>query len=232
MQKFSITEVQKHNLSTDCWIVIDNNVYDISKYVPLHPGGVLILSCAGADATVMFHQYHAQSLINSKLMQQLKKYHIGRVTNHTSPVLGDAFKVLYSRVEDELKSSPRHPFFGVVMFFSDILFYLVMSYLVFYIWWAGVTNVVAIAVTLYFVDVASSRVAGQGHALGHMQIFGRSYVEKADKLMIILSKSYLVYALPSMDLPFRHKLSQRRVISQKEYPIGRGRGISMLASIQ
>jgi cytochrome b involved in lipid metabolism len=223
--EFSIAEVQKHNLPTDCWIVVHNNIYDISNFVPFHPGGLLILSCAGADATVMFHQYHTPSVINSRLMQQLKKFHIGRVTNHSSPLLGDVFEVLSCRVEEELRGSPRHPFLGLMMFFFDVLFYLGICFVVFYLWWADVTDTLAVVSTLFLVDLFATRVAGQGHAVGHMQVFGKSHVEKADKLMLILSRSYLLYSLPSMAGPHRHKLSQKRVVSQDEFSVGRGKYI-------
>jgi cytochrome b involved in lipid metabolism len=29
MQKFSIEQVTAHNSATDCWIIIDNKVYDV-----------------------------------------------------------------------------------------------------------------------------------------------------------------------------------------------------------
>ena len=30
-------EVLEHNTSEDCWIVIDNNVYDVTKFLVQHP---------------------------------------------------------------------------------------------------------------------------------------------------------------------------------------------------
>lgn len=36
-------EVAKHNQPGDAWIIIDNFVYDISKFAKLHPGGNQIL---------------------------------------------------------------------------------------------------------------------------------------------------------------------------------------------
>jgi hypothetical protein len=203
--------------------VVHNEVYDISNFVPLHPGGVFILSSAGGDATVMFHQYHTPSIINSKLLKLLHKFHIGRVTNHSSPQLGKAFETLASRVEDELKGCPRQPLLGVLVFFFDVLFYIAISCVALYLWWSGVSDTLALVATLFFVDLFATRVAGQGHAVGHMQVFTKTHVELADKLMLILSRSYLLYALPSMGRPHRHKLSQKRVVSQQEYGVGRGK---------
>ena len=52
------SEVKKHNTKTDCWIVIDGLVYDITKYWQKHPGGKIILEAAGRDGTSLFDNYH------------------------------------------------------------------------------------------------------------------------------------------------------------------------------
>lgn len=48
-------EVAKHNSSTDCWLIIDNNVYNVTSYINKHPGGAqaLIFFC-GKEATQAF----------------------------------------------------------------------------------------------------------------------------------------------------------------------------------
>ena len=35
----SAAEVAKHNSSSDCWLIIENKVYDVSDYVNSHPAG-------------------------------------------------------------------------------------------------------------------------------------------------------------------------------------------------
>ena len=46
-------EVNKHNSKIDSWIVINNYVYDVTKFKWIHPGGIKILEFyAGQDATV------------------------------------------------------------------------------------------------------------------------------------------------------------------------------------
>lgn len=32
-------QVAVHNNPTDCWIVVDNKVWDVSQFLPEHPGG-------------------------------------------------------------------------------------------------------------------------------------------------------------------------------------------------
>ncbi|NP_001351411.1 acyl-CoA 6-desaturase isoform 2 [Pan troglodytes] len=49
---FSWEEIQKHNLRTDRWLVIDRKVYNITKWSIQHPGGQRVIGhYAGEDAT-------------------------------------------------------------------------------------------------------------------------------------------------------------------------------------
>lgn len=51
----SLSEVQKHNSQTDCWVIVNNNVYDVTQYINLHPGGsTTIYSYCGQDMTQEF----------------------------------------------------------------------------------------------------------------------------------------------------------------------------------
>ncbi len=53
---FTAVQVATHNNKTDCWTIINGNVYDITSYVPRHPGGDDILAACGADGTSLFTQ--------------------------------------------------------------------------------------------------------------------------------------------------------------------------------
>ncbi len=56
-KKFTYTEVAKHNKPEDCWLVIDDGVYDATNYINEHPGGPIVLSTrAGRIVTVAFDQ--------------------------------------------------------------------------------------------------------------------------------------------------------------------------------
>lgn len=53
-------EVMKHNKVEDCWIVIDRVVYDVSRFLLVHPGGArVVMEYAGKDCTEAFNQAHA-----------------------------------------------------------------------------------------------------------------------------------------------------------------------------
>jgi cytochrome b involved in lipid metabolism len=65
----SMTEVAKHNSSSDCWLVVSGKVYNVTSYVSRHPGGNEILKGCGKDATSMFanvgHSSTARNMLNS-----------------------------------------------------------------------------------------------------------------------------------------------------------------------
>lgn len=49
-------DVAAHNSKTDCWIIIEGNVYNATSFVAKHPGGAAILNGCGMDATMLFHE--------------------------------------------------------------------------------------------------------------------------------------------------------------------------------
>ena len=50
-------EVKKHKMNSDAWTVIDGIVYDMTKFVPVHPGGKKIMLGAGKESSVMFCKF-------------------------------------------------------------------------------------------------------------------------------------------------------------------------------
>ena len=72
----SLDEINQHNKAGDCWIVIHQKVYDVSKYMMQHPGGfktMLDHSGPGQNATNGFYKV-GHSGVAKKIME---KYFIG-----------------------------------------------------------------------------------------------------------------------------------------------------------
>ncbi|CCC66836.1 hypothetical protein NCAS_0A02780 [Naumovozyma castellii] len=62
------SEVARHNTPADCWIVINGVVYDLTSFIPVHPGGAdIIKSNAGKDVTAIFEPIHAPGVIEKYL---------------------------------------------------------------------------------------------------------------------------------------------------------------------
>mmetsp|Transcript_408 Transcript_408/g.348 ORF Transcript_408/g.348 Transcript_408/m.348 type:complete len:82 (+) Transcript_408:101-346(+) len=72
----SSEELAKHNTDTDCWVLVGDDVFDVTNFLKDHPGGKkAIMLFAGKDATEEFDMLHDRKVI--------KKYGIdqGTVTN-------------------------------------------------------------------------------------------------------------------------------------------------------
>jgi cytochrome b involved in lipid metabolism len=70
---YKMSEVRRHNTLADAWIVLYGNVYNITDWVKIHPGGEVIKYGLGKDATEIFktvgHKEDALEYVN--------KYYIG-----------------------------------------------------------------------------------------------------------------------------------------------------------
>ncbi|EAX93542.1 Cytochrome b5-like Heme/Steroid binding domain containing protein [Trichomonas vaginalis G3] len=68
-------ELAKHNKPEDCWCSFKGDVYNMTPYLSMHPGGPkIIMSCAGADMTELFMKKHPY--ISPALIAKIK---IGRL---------------------------------------------------------------------------------------------------------------------------------------------------------
>ncbi|KAJ5591733.1 uncharacterized protein N7459_002102 [Penicillium hispanicum] len=64
-QSFTPADVASHNSAEKgMYIIVDSNVYDVTKFVDEHPGGAKILKrVAGKDASKQFWKYHNESVL-------------------------------------------------------------------------------------------------------------------------------------------------------------------------
>jgi acyl-CoA oxidase len=61
---YTLEEVSRHNNESECWIIINGKVLDVTKFLPAHPGGAAaILRYAGKDGSEDFNMLHAPDVI-------------------------------------------------------------------------------------------------------------------------------------------------------------------------
>ncbi|KAH9946806.1 FMN-dependent dehydrogenase-domain-containing protein [Amylocystis lapponica] len=67
----SLQEVAEHNTSSSCWVIIKDKVYDVTEFLPEHPGGTrIILKYAGRDATAVYEPIHPPDALDKNLPPQ------------------------------------------------------------------------------------------------------------------------------------------------------------------
>lgn len=100
-------EVKKHNNPKDCWLVIAGNVYDVTSYPNLHPGGAdLILKYCGKDATTAFQTKGGKGSHSDKALQILSQFYIGKLgekVNYSQKAPNPNVKLKRSEKDSESK---------------------------------------------------------------------------------------------------------------------------------
>jgi hypothetical protein len=82
-------EVALHTAKDDCWTIIGDNVYDITPYVPRHPGGINnILKACGTDGSSLFNE-----------RQEGDGSQVGSGTPHSSRAAGQLAELVIGSLE-------------------------------------------------------------------------------------------------------------------------------------
>ncbi|RMZ72276.1 acyl- dehydrogenase [Pyrenophora seminiperda CCB06] len=75
-------DVASHKTASDLWIIVDEDVYDLTNFQEEHPGGKKILQrVAGKDASKQFWKYHNDSILK-KYQKQLQ---VGSLDSKAAP---------------------------------------------------------------------------------------------------------------------------------------------------
>jgi len=63
---YTTSEVAAHSSKTDCWVIINGQVCDLTKFMNTHPGGVqAIMDFAGKDASREWNTIHTRNAIQA-----------------------------------------------------------------------------------------------------------------------------------------------------------------------
>lgn len=114
---YTLEEISKHNKKNDCWVILYDNVYDITEFMQHHSGKYFPLQVAGKDGTALFESIHpnkAKTILNSNDFK--KKYHKGYVIKNKNNLINnfnydsEFAKKLNERVEkyfESVKNTPK-----------------------------------------------------------------------------------------------------------------------------
>jgi len=69
---FTLADVAKHNTADDLWLAIDGGVYDVTSYLKQHPGGQVLATWAGRDASDVFTAWHTDGV-----RRKLPRFRVG-----------------------------------------------------------------------------------------------------------------------------------------------------------
>ena len=118
----SLALVQLHNSSSDCWTIIDGEVYDVSSYVKMHPGGEKeILKACGIDASELFAKKGGSGQHSTFARDLLKQFRINTGTTGSTNVTQDTKDT--TTIPDVLKRAltlyPNADILGYTMFIEQ-----------------------------------------------------------------------------------------------------------------
>ncbi|KAJ9314385.1 hypothetical protein DTO271D3_5362 [Paecilomyces variotii] len=79
--KLTGADIAKHDSKDSCWVIVHGKAYDVTEFLPEHPGGQkIILKYAGKDATEEFDPIHPPDTLDKYLD---KSKHLGEVDMET-----------------------------------------------------------------------------------------------------------------------------------------------------
>ncbi len=164
LAKFTYEDLRLQMASGKQWCAIHGKVYDITNFIPTHPGGSLIRTAIGRDATILYETHHNLLDIN-KINKILEKYLIGEIEGYQTVAKFDSefAKTMLSRCREAVKGmSHRESLYST----SALLTLLVIAVIVFY--FAFTTGNLFLTPAIGFL-ISAGHVAG--HAGNHWSLF-------------------------------------------------------------
>ncbi len=74
-QTFTTSEVATHNSTNDCYMIVENNVYNLTDYLPEHPTDIAMY--CGKDGTVAFNTRGGKGPHSDKAKERLNTMLVG-----------------------------------------------------------------------------------------------------------------------------------------------------------
>jgi fatty acid desaturase 2 (delta-6 desaturase) len=185
LRHFSREEVASHNTKQDRWIIIDNDVYDVTSWAKKHPGGEKILAgVAGQDATDAWVAFHTNKNYSGRFLKALR---VGRLTPSTTdgisqptpPVLKD-FRKLRKTVEELGYFRPSMLFY--VFIIGHILLFDLLGWWTLHIFGTGWLPYIVAAILL---TTAQAQAGWSQHDFGHLSVFKNNRLNHWTQIFVL-----------------------------------------------
>nr|WAY16342.1 front-end fatty acid desaturase group B [Urechis unicinctus] len=175
LPEYSWDEITSHNTREDRWIVVDDCVYDVTRWGRKHPGGEKILaSWGGQDASDAWYAFHIDKPFVAKFMKPLivgrvkHQVEIGTNLCNQSPLLLD-FHKLRKTAEDMDLFTPN-PWF----YMGHLAHIIALDLLGCWIMWTYGTNWIPFLLASLILATAQIQAGWTQHDYGHLSVFGSS----------------------------------------------------------
>ncbi|XP_060199357.1 cytochrome b5 [Lycium barbarum] len=135
-------QVAPHNSKQDCWIIINDRVLDVTKFLEEHPGGEeVLIELSGKDATKEFEDIgHSKAAKNLLLEYQIGYLQGYRIPGDDNLDTDDSFKEPIKAKEMEafvIKEDPKPKYLIFVEYFVPFLF---AAFFLYYRYLTGALN--------------------------------------------------------------------------------------------
>jgi fatty acid desaturase len=154
-------EVSLHNTEDDCWIIIEDKVYNVPpQWLSKHPGGKLtILSVAGKDATEPFIGYHDEIVKQTRI----KNYHHANL--YPKEMELDDMVIDFRKLQKDLKE--KGLFQTNYFWYFRLMIWLSFLFIISLVGALYGTSLLAHMFSALFMGIFWQQLAFLGHDLAH-----------------------------------------------------------------
>lgn len=168
-QQFTWEEIRRNSNAKNRWIVIDNRVYDVSRWLK-HPGGQAVLKhYSGQDASEAFHALHPNVAYVEKYM---KTYYIGDLKKDSidqDQALKDDFEKLRQKAIRQNLFKP-----SILFFILTGLHILAFEFAAYFTLFKFGTGWLPYILAIIFYVTAEAQCGWIQHDFGHLSVFKTS----------------------------------------------------------
>ncbi|VDI37149.1 acyl-CoA 6-desaturase (Delta-6 desaturase) [Mytilus galloprovincialis] len=168
---YTFDEVSRHDKKGDRWIVIQDNVYDITDWSNRHPGGSKVIGhYAGQDATDAFEAFHNDL---ESVKRYLKPLHMGTVKDAKDKSIKEDFRKL--RLTAVQMGLFKANFWYFALYFLHVVVFEILAYLTLYYFGSGW---IPFVISLLFYGTFQAQSAFLSHDFGHLAVFHNTSMDR------------------------------------------------------